>query len=873
MKGKGKRSILALVAMVVLFVATLATSEYWLSGVINFLLPKGVTLTFAQRPQWQKTGLLINSVKLQVNQCTLATSEDVHLALRHFQWQLSADKLAIDSGCFSQWPLSTKATSPPNLTQLQSKLPTAQLSVANFSLLGLGLPASKLVINLSKHQQEFQLINSLLHASLHLSGQSLAIKKLSYRSLPTQTELSIQGRMTLSNSLTALPESGDLLAELTDNRLSEPVVATMNFTDTQGLLKLTSTTTQSPLVEFPWIWQGDALAVIAGKWSWPFATRPMHGSVTFRLNDCGNLWQQGPVFSARVNLLTEGQGGKGNLVVSAGPGRLTWQNNALPLQLNGVLKALKFQIYTAIPALLTGALESPSVQFRPGALLRARGEILPDWIVDEARFPLAGVKFDQHGISGPLQGNFKVRNQYQSFYLLHLAGQAHSFLLNSGRWDWRYWGKGKLLPLQANWDIAGRGYWQDKTIKLTELTTGFNQLRFHAIRVTRPRLELLKPIQWSFDKTNSNFSGALQFTMSTAHLGPSSQLPPAQLKFELKGKTPSQFGWQAILLTDKIGPIRFIGRRDNDDWLGRGNWPEQALTVIQPLIGDKNTLAVRQGTINGAIAFSIRPDVGLQLGGHWRVKNGELWTPKNRYRAIQFSLPYRYRQGQWQFGPKAPVDLFIGQIENQTTISNVHAELQGFYPFTELKPLRLVQVNLNLLGGRVHLAEFRLPQQQAAKLEFSNIDLSQLISLLHPSQFAMSGHINAELPIWLSRNSWKISHGWFSNAGDVTLRMDKELIDRLIRNNLVAGVALDWLRYMEINKLQALADVNSKGLLKLTARVAGTSEFSHNRQRVRLNYTHQQNILTLWQSLSFTNNLESWLTENVKLPEKEGKQN
>ena len=523
-----------------------------------------------------------------------------------------------------------------------------------------------------------------------------------------------------------------------------------------------------------------------------------------------------------------------------------------------------------MPARITGFLNNPTLQFRPGALLRARGEILPDWIVDEARFPLAGVRLEIRGLSGPLQGNFKVRNLSNSFYLLHLAGQAQAFLPNKGRWDWRYWGRGKLLPLQAEWDIAGRGYWQDKNIKLTELTTGFDKLQFHGIRVTRPRLELLKPIHWSLDKANLDFSGALRLTMRTTHIGASRQLPPARVNFEIQGQTPNQFRWKANLHTAKIGPIQFGGRRNQGYWLGRAIWPEQALTVIQPLLGDKNNLAVRQGTMKGAIAFSIQPKVGLQIGGHWRVKNGEIWTPNNRYRAVQFSLPFRYLQGQWQFGPKAPVDLFIGEIENQTSISNVHAELQGFYPFSQSKPLRLTQVNLNLLGGRVHLAEIALPQQQAANLKFTNIDLSKLISLLHPSQIALSGHINAELPFWISKSSWKITQGWLSNAGDVTLRMDKDLIDSLIKNNLAAGAALDWLRYMEINKLAAQANVDEHGWLNLAAQIAGTSEFDHNRQRVRLNYTHQQNILTLWQSLSFANNLESWLTENVKLPQNDG---
>lgn len=869
MKGKVKASILVLAALAGGWVGAVNCIGYWLPWLVNSLLPSDVTLTLAERPQWHRGGVQMTSATLQVNRCPAAIAQTLNITYSHLQWQLSAEKLAIDSRCFSQWPSSQNSESTLSLAQLQAAIPKAQLTIGHFIALDLPITPGKLVVKLSKSQQNIQFDNPQIQAQLRLSDQTLAIKKLSYQALGTSTDLNIQGEVTLADSLTALPIAGELSAELSDARIMEPLELNLTFTEKQGNLKLTSRSSKIALLELPWKYQDNALVVTDGKWLWPYAPQSAQGALAIRLSDWRNL-QQGPLFSARANMLSEGKGGKGNLVVSIEPSRLRWQNNTLPLQLTGVIKAHNLQIYTAIPAVFTGGIMDPKVLFKPGSLLRARGEILPDWIVDEARFPLAGVRLTGRGVSGPLQGNFKVRNNHNHFYLLHLAGQAHDFLPHTGRWDWRYWGKGKLLPLHADWDIAGRGYWQDKTIKLTELSTGFNQLRFHRIYMSRPRLVLLKPIHWSFDKARPAFSGAVKLTMSTAHFIGSSQLPPSQVNFAINGKTPSQFRWQASLHSDKIGPIRFNGRRDNAIWLGSAIWPEQSLTVIQPLIGKKTQVAVRQGTLKGSFAFSLQPSVGLQIGGHWRVKKGELWTPDNRYRDIQFSLPFRYRHGQWQFGPKAPVNLYIGEIENQTTITDVHAELQGFYPFSPSSPLRLTNVNLNLLGGRVHLSDFTLPQYLAAKLKFSNIDLSKLMALLHSSQITMSGHVNAELPFWLTKNNWKISNGWLSNAGNVTLSVDKELIDSLIKNNLAAGVALDWLRYMEIDNLHAQANVDRNGLLQLKAQVTGTSEFDHNRQRVRLNYTHQQNILTLWQSLSFANNLESWLIENIRLPKNYG---
>ena len=343
MKSRVKRSIWTLATLVGILFVMLATLGYWLPGVINHFLPDGVSLTFANRPHWQRSGLQINSVNLQIKQCSAANAERVRIAFRAQQWQLTADKLTFDSHCFTQWPATKDTASAISLTELQNRLPKATISVADFSLNGLPIPSSKLVIQLNKYQQNLQLDNSEIQASLQLSANRLAILQVSYQNLAQLSELHLQGRLTLADSLAALPENVELAAEVKDSRLVEPLALKLNMTGQAGILKLTANNTQHDLLELPWTLTADGLVVSAGKWSWPYASQPLQGAVTFSLQDWHNL-QQGPILTARANLLTSGKGGKGNLVVSAGPARLTWQDNALLLQLTGVIKALNLQI-------------------------------------------------------------------------------------------------------------------------------------------------------------------------------------------------------------------------------------------------------------------------------------------------------------------------------------------------------------------------------------------------------------------------------------------------------------------------------------------------------------------------------------------------
>ncbi|VTQ22456.1 protein [Escherichia coli] len=65
-------------------------------------------------------------------------------------------------------------------------------------------------------------------------------------------------------------------------------------------------------------------------------------------------------------------------------------------------------------------------------------------------------------------------------FVLHMDGLANDFLPDAGRWQWRYWGKGSFTPMNATWDVAGKGEWHDSTITLTispPVSTSYNTVR------------------------------------------------------------------------------------------------------------------------------------------------------------------------------------------------------------------------------------------------------------------------------------------------------------------------------------------------------------------------------------------------------------
>lgn len=101
--------------------------------------------------------------------------------------------------------------------------------------------------------------------------------------------------------------------------------------------------------------------------------------------------------------------------------------------------------------------------------------------------------------------------------------------------------------MRAHWDIAGQGEWHDNTIRLTSLSTGFDQLHYGAMTVTSPRLALNKPIVWVRDATTPSLQGALSLEAGKTVFTSGSVLPPSTINFSVEGREPTLFQFKGDL--------------------------------------------------------------------------------------------------------------------------------------------------------------------------------------------------------------------------------------------------------------------------------------------------------------------------------------
>lgn len=866
MRGKYKAAIALALLVILLPLTLLLTLAQWVPSLVGIWLPTGTRIALDESPRFTRHALIIPDLRYLIGECEVARVKDAELT-HPSRWQLHVGALDINAACFNQ-PLSGEPSpsAPRTLAEWQQMLPYSWLTIDRLTVSPWQTWEGKLSLALTPALQTLHYEGERVTLDARLRGQQLDVKRLTLQLFDDTPPLMLGGQFTLPQFANGVPVKGQLQSTVTLDRQPDVLDVDAEWRNNQGQLIVMARDGGDPLLDLPWQVTSQQLKISDGRWSWPYAGFPLSGRVGITVDE----WQQGlenARVSGRLNVLTQGAAGKGNAVLNIGPGRLSMSDSDMPLQLTGEAKQNDLVFYAVLPAQLTGSLSDPQLRFRPGALLRSRGRVIDSLNIDEVRWPLAGVRLTRNGIDGRLQAILRAHENAMGDFLLHLDGQAQDFLPDAGLWRWRYWGEGHFTPMQARWDVAGRGEWRDNTLTLTDLSTGFDQLQYGSMHMSSPRLVLDSPVRWRRDASAPQFSGALTLDAGQTTFSGGSVLPPSTLKFSVQGSEPTLFQFKGDLRAEAIGPVRVNGRWDGERLRGQAWWPQQSLSVFQPLLPADWNMKLLDGSLYAQVAFSAAADQGFKAGGHGVVKGGSAWTPDNQIRGVDFVLPFRYSADRWQLGTHGPVSLRIGEIANQVTAKNITADLQGSWPWSEEAPLVLSDVSVDMLGGKVTLQQLRMPQHDPALLRLKHISSSELISAVNPKQFALSGPFDGALPLWLDNPHWIIKDGWLHNPGPMTLRIDKDTADAIVKDNMAAGAAINWLRYMEISRSWTRINLDNLGVLKMQAVLKGTSFVEGKSNTVNLNYTHEENLFTLWRSLRFGDNLQSWLEQHAALPD------
>lgn len=484
MKGKYKAALALLLLLILIPLTLLMTLGLWVPTLAGIWLPVGTRIALEQSPRLTRHGLVIPDLRYLVNDCSLAHITQAELT-HPSRWLLNIKSLKLDAACLAKLPATEASPAAPRtLAQWQSMLPNTWINIDNVILAPWPEWQGKLAISMTPVIQQIRYQGEKVKFQGQLRGQALTVSQLEIAALANQPPVSLAGEFVLPLVPDGLPVSGHAAATLRLPQEPSLVDAELEWRDNAGQLIVMARGNPDPILDLPWAVTRQRLTISDGRWNWPYQGFPLSGRLAFNIDN----WQAGldnAQVSGRLNILTQGDAGKANAVLTIGPGKLSMDSSEMPLQLTGEAKQKDLIFYAVLPAMFRGSLADPQLTFAPGALLRSRGRVIDALDIDEIRWPLAGVKVTPRGVDGRLQAILRAHENEMGDFVLHLDGLANDFLPDAGRWRWRYWGQGSFTPMRAHWDIAGQGEWHDNTIRLTSLSTGFDQLHYGAMTVTR----------------------------------------------------------------------------------------------------------------------------------------------------------------------------------------------------------------------------------------------------------------------------------------------------------------------------------------------------------------------------------------------------
>lgn len=875
-----------LIKTAVLFVAILAlllslwgSISLWLPIVSGYWLPSGWSISIDKPPRLSRTdsqwGKLVLANKTHQQTAVVISGLTIdwqHQPLSVYVEHIELDDLALQS-MLDALPARSDDTdsSSLSLSSLQHQLPQFVASIAVFEPTHFPDFAGRLTFENSLEQQTLHYKTANLTAQLALEQEQLTIKA-DYLGEETKA-FHLSGTIELAEMLTQLPLHAQFAATYQQEDLASPVNATLVWADNHGELQLRSTSEQT-LATLPWQLivdeqSGDVTQLRIEQATWDFNAigYPLSGGMALALYDWDTL-SKAATLDAKVNMLTAGYGGQANVVMSIDGQRLQEKDNQIPFQLTGKANTKTGSVYLTIPGQVSRDLLNPIISFLPGSLLRMTGALTPEIKLNEIRFPLAGVSLSREGLNGPLEAIASGTHQQWGPFKLHLDGRATDFLFNQGEWQWRFWGNGQLPEFKGRWQVAGKGDWHNEQITIAELTSSVDQLIYGRSKLKQASLALTTPLQWQRGE-NPRYQADWQLHADKLTFAHGGYLDKPSVNFLQKGTAPNDFIWYGQFTSGPIGPIKSNGRWDGERLRGEVNWSQQPLTVLQSLLTESAGNKISGGTIRAQAAFSAAPEQGLIAGGHVVVNNGRMWLKEGELDGLEFISSYRLANHIWQLGDKQPISLSIKKVDSLFPLTKIRAKLQGAYPPSQRRPLVLSGVSVEMLDGKVMLDELRIPQRGASTLKVKSVEVSQLLTALKASQFAMSGPVSGELPFYLTDKEWLIKGGWIENDKDLTLRLDQQFVDAIEKDDMVAGAAMDWLRYVEISRSRADINVTNLGLLTMDIQIKGVNSVKSKERPVVLNYHHEENIYDLWRSLRFGDNLQDWIEQQLSQGYKE----
>ncbi|MBL4629668.1 MAG: YdbH domain-containing protein, partial [Paraglaciecola sp.] len=173
--------------------------------------------------------------------------------------------------------------------------------------------------------------------------------------------------------------------------------------------------------------------------------------------------------------------------------------------------------------------------------------------------------------------------------------------------------------------------------------------------------------------------------------------------------------------------------------------------------------------------------------------------------------------------------------------------------------LGLKQVQGEIFNGQFSFGNLWLDKtEQQINMHFKNIDLAQIVALQQQPGIHITGKIEGDMPLMIGEQGIRIEDGWLSSleGGKLTI-VDNPSFDAI----KVQQPQLALLENLDFTHLKSNVKFTPDGWLFFDFALQGNNP--DKKQAVNFNYSHQENIFSLLESIRLVKSVENKIQQKL----------
>jgi hypothetical protein len=280
---------------------------------------------------------------------------------------------------------------------------------------------------------------------------------------------------------------------------------------------------------------------------------------------------------------------------------------------------------------------------------------------------------------------------------------------------------------------------------------------------------------------------------------------------------------------------------------------QQEIISLHSMIAQlKNNIKVKEGYISANIEFTL-PQEGEQFKtqGNLDFQGVSLKYQDYVLNNITYQTPLRFDSAGLQL---AASTLHVDSIDVGVMVEQFKANV-----IAQNSVFRLTQVQGEIFNGQFSSADLWLDgREQQFNINIKDIDLAQIVALQKQPGIQITGSIDGDMPLSMGKQGVRIEGGWVSSltGGKLTI-VDNPSFDSIKDQQPKLGL----LENLNFTQLESNVKFTPDGWLFFDLALQGNNP--DKKQSVNFNYSHQENIFSLLESIRLVKSVENRIEQKI----------